>query len=302
VTAESVREGGLDYRKKCVITRLGVVPVVGSPTQFVVPFKINSVESVATLDTGGIASFITPGLAAAAKAGSSYGGAIGVEGIGGHAFVAQWVWVNTVAIGEVKWGHGVRIAVIGSLASDPKQTMAVVGMDLLDQLDYDLDFANHKVSVYSTENCLHPEPPWEDTSTGLALNRVERDHKVTIPVAFEGGVLDAEFDTGSDISYLTKAGARRAGVSDAELAKDPRSTLPGIDGVRNIRKHRFSEIAIGEDVLRDFQMAVDESPHSDLSVDMIIGMDYIAKHHLWLSLSTNALFIDSGEKKRTRAS
>ena len=30
---------------------------------------------------------------------------------------------------------------------------------------------------------------------------------------------------------------------------------------------------------------------------MLLGMDYIEHHHLWLSYSTNALYIDSGEKK-----
>ena len=31
---------------------------------------------------------------------------------------------------------------------------------------------------------------------------------------------------------------------------------------------------------------------------MILGMDYLGSHHLWLSLTTNALYIDSGESRR----
>ena len=297
--AETLRQSSLDTHKVCRLYRMGTIPVSLSDTLPIIPFKVNALQSSAIMDTGGIATFISPSQANAAKAHTSFGRGIWIEGIGGHPTFVPLMWANTVQIGDIKWGHGVQLAISGQPNDEPGAVVNVVGMDFLDKFDYDLDFAHHKISVFSTENCVHPEPPWDTTSTGVPLSRVEHDHKVTMPVAFTGDLLEAEFDTGSMTSYLTRAGARKAGVSDAELDRDPLEVLTGVDGNRKIRRHRFAEIAIGEDVLRDFTMDVDDAHYTNLGVDMIIGMDYIAQHHLWLSLSTNALFIDSGERKKS---
>ncbi len=296
--AESVRQTHLDTHKNCKIYRLGTIPVSLIGTRPVVPILINALHAAAVMDTGGIASFISPSQADAAKARTSYGGMIFIEGIGGHPTLVPWRWVTTFQVGDVKWGHGVRLAVAGGKTDLKDDVVALVGMDLLDGMDYDLDFPHHLITVYQTENCLHPEPPWSTTSSAVGLTRVEHDHKVTMPVAFDGGIVEAEVDTGASISFLTRTGAHKAGVSDAELDRDPIATLPGIDGNRRVREHLFAQIAVGEDLLHNFKIDIDDSRSTNLGVDMIIGMDYMATHHLWLSLSTNAVFIDSGEPKK----
>jgi predicted aspartyl protease len=263
----------------------------------VVQAKINGVESKALIDTGGVVSFITTPLSERAKV-HSYRGAVRLAGFDGHEVVSPVVWTNSLQIGGLTWAGGVEFALMGPPHDDPKLSVALLGMDLLDGRDYDIDFTHHLLTIYSTKNCLHPDPLWDTTSTGVSLERTEHDHKVTLPVAFDADLLDAEIDTGAPTSYLTREGALRAGVTKDALAKDPTRDVPGLNGKRKVRVHRFAQISIGEDVLRNFEIEVDDRPRNDFPVDMIIGLDYISQHHLWLSLSTNAVFIDSGEKKK----
>jgi hypothetical protein len=50
--------------------------------------------------------------------------------------------------------------------------------------------------------------------------------------------------------------------------------------------------------MRDFKIDIDESRATNIGIDMIVGMDYMATHHLWLTLATNAMFIGSGEPEK----
>ena len=61
--------------------------------------------------------------------------------------------------------------------------------------------------------------------------------------------------------------------------------------------HRFANMAIGEEELHDFPMLV-APDFNRLDPAMILGMDYLGSHHLWLSLTNNAFYIDSGESRR----
>jgi hypothetical protein len=42
---------------------------------------------------------------------------------------------------------------------------------------------------------------------------------------------------------------------------------------------------------------VPETANKGDQLEMILGMDWIATHRLWLSYTTDSLYIDSGEKK-----
>jgi predicted aspartyl protease len=126
---------------------------------------------------------------------------------------------------------------------------------------------------------------------GLRMN-------VTIPVEFDGGSLTAVFDTGARDSYLTRAGAHKAGITNRQLDQDPLRDVTSIDGRKaKARIHNVPEFVVGEELIRNFPFVVDEQSNRDQHYDMLLGMDWISKHHLWLSYTTDSLYIDSGEKK-----
>jgi predicted aspartyl protease len=297
----------IDTTQPCLVDAFPPMPVTVAYGRAFVPAWVNGIETVGVLDTGASDSLITPELAAAARA-EPIKGTHRLRGVTG-SFTSKSVSVRKIAVGSIAFIGARELLVLPFGGSDGAKIGVQVGMDLLDHFDYDMDFPHQTLQPFRTSNCLAIDPIWPDTTTGLALTstvenlRINSLHQfsfsreVTIPVSFPGGIIEAFFDTGSSKSLLSHAAARRAGVTNAQLDADPVHSITGINGAkRDVYMHTFPDIAIGEDELHNTTIAVTQ--HFDRrDDDMILGMDYIATHHLWLSLTTNALYIDSGERR-----
>lgn len=304
-SADEIRISHVDTTKPCHVFQLGTIPAKIAGGRVLIPIVVNGVAGEAILDTGSVLTMITPKYADAVEPkGRASGGMIGIGGLTGTA-ILSWVPVEKVQIGDMNFPGKSRLAVAEVGLGRRHGNFALVGRDFLDGKDLDLDFAHNRISVYGTENCVHTEPLWTTKSTGVALTRVDHDLDVTVPVIFEGDTIDAVIDTGTFRSLLTHKAAVRAGATDAELANDPQASFAGVFGERRkSRIHKFAEVAVGEDIFKNLPVEVAEQASVDDHDDMILGLDYVLNHHLWLSYSTNALFIDSGEPKsaQTQAS
>jgi len=302
----------VDHSQPCYLHPFDEVDIKVIDGSAFIPVEVNGVETIGYIDTGASNSLITPELAAAAKL--TPGDARQFRGVAG-SFSIRNSSATRIVVGSILFKNVFGVGIYDFPGSNGAKLGINIGADLLDGLDYDIDFVHEKLRPYSTQNCLTVEPPWPTTSTGVVLTRggktsigtdtasIDFDHKsswrhITIPVAFPGGVLDALFDTGSSHSLLSYAGAGAIGISSGDLAHDPDHSLYGMSGKsETVKIHHFPDIAIGEDEYRDFPINV--QAHFDRrDTPMILGMDYIGKHHFWLSYTTNALYIDSGEKRQ----
>ena len=296
----------------CTVEPYAPIPVKLIHNAVLLPVIINGVQTIGRLDTGARASLITPELAAAAhvKTAPSRARMSGISG----SFPVDLALIDHLQVGSIDY-HGKRLGHVYPFAGSQGARFGVlVGLDWLDKFDFDMDLAHERLQPFRTANCLEVPVPWPDTYTGLALSRGVADglkkHQqdaaavwgfgfhVSIPVAFEGGLIEATIDTGAERSFLSYDAARQAGATAAQLETDPKKPAAGINGsTRNMAYHRFPDLAIGEEELRDFSIMV--APAFDRrDLPMILGMDYLGNHHLWLSLTTNALYIDSGERRK----
>ncbi len=267
----------------------------------IVPFLIDGVSSAAMVDTGSNITLISPDLATKIKPALIDKQLYGLSAIVGH-LNTRLIVVNRVQVGQVSWTH--PILGVADIMGGSKRHLsaALLGLNFLRGLDVDLDFAHGKIVAYGTANCVHAEPPWQDSYSGVPLTWVLKHTHVTIPVIFDGGELEAVVDTGAVRSVITREAASRIGVTAADYAKDPVSRIIDLGGEHGTaREHIFPEIVVGEDLFRNFHMLIVDKISTEAPVDMILGTDYLAQHHIWLSLSTNALYIDSGEKAKPRS-
>ena len=84
--------------------------------------------------------------------------------------------------------------------------------------------------------------------------------------------------------------AERLGVGPAALAHDPLTAGSGVDLIAMAgRLHRFAAVRIGSEVLRDQEIEV--APLALPGADMLLGADYLRTRHVWLSYSTQRLFL-----------
>ncbi len=300
----------VDPAKPCLIAKLAVVPVKLIYNIVFVPVEVDGTGTVGVLDTGSDSTLLTPGLVAAAKLKPLPNQPrIRMRGLAG-GYDVQAVLAATIQVGALRVTQFNPPYVVDFDGSRAEKVGALIGQNLIDGLDWDIDFVHGKMTSFKTRNCHDIDPLWDTKSTGLPLTRGTNSkfsalanglglvEGVTIPVEFDGGSLNAIFDTGSVTSYLTREAAHRAGITNTQLDRDPIVEIHAINGrKKKVRRHRVTEFVVGEELVRDFPVDVAEYFNRDDNFDMILGMDWIATHHIWLSFTTDSLYIDSGEKK-----
>jgi predicted aspartyl protease len=299
-SAEAMREANLDRSKVCTITPLGELPLTVEANHVWLPVTVNGKSGPGMLDTGAFASYIDPGQAIMIKRHAD-GGLIGMASASGTG-LARWRWIGEFSVGPLHWTKDVRVIVSPppTIKGRP-QTIAGVGIDFLGKYDYDIDFPHRRMTIYATENCVHPEPPWPTKSTGIPIERIEHGFGLVIPVEFDAGTVNAQIDTGAGYTTMTRGAAEHLGLTRAQILADPTDYVEDVfkGGAHStIHWHSFPELVVGEDLLKNQKIGVFEKyGAADNQVGMILGMDYLQTRHFWLSLSTDALFIDSGELK-----
>lgn len=319
--APSVRQHYLDQRlhaplidrnRPCEYAKLRPFPFKLGGNHVFIPVALNGVMTIGMVDTGSAISVFTPELAQAAHVEAAGTRGFTMRVLGGTVAVPAGT-AHSLGYGSITLSGRVPIHILAFGGSKGLTLGALIGQDLLDHMDYDIDLAHGVFLPYRTRNCLAIDPPWDTAYTGLTITRgvINGENKeivefatrlslslgVSVPVFFGDKTLDALFDTGAGISVMSRAAARGLGVTDAALAADPLTERTGASGISaKLRLHTFSDVTVGEDVFHRFPIAVIPEFDKRDTAPMILGMDYIAKHHLWLSYTTNALYIDSGEK------
>jgi len=302
----------VDPSQPCYVQPFAPMPVAVYHHVAFVPVSINGVVTLGKLDTGADTSLITPEIAGAANI-SPIKSRMRMLGVSG-SFAASAGRIDRLQIGSIGFS-GPKLAHIYSFGgSHGKDVGVLIGLDWLDGLDYELDLGHKKLRPFRTSNCVEIPVPWRNTYTGLALTRgmptgERKSHydwpgmfgvveHVSVPVAFPDAILDAMLDSGAPSSMMSHESAMDAGVRSGQLEADPVEEVRGLSGDhRKFYVHRFPDIGIGEEEIHDFPILV--ARHFDRrDATMILGMDFIEQHHLWLSFTTDALYIDSGEPRK----
>jgi predicted aspartyl protease len=144
------------------------------------------------------------------------------------------------------------------------------------------------------QDCSGNFLPWTSPYTAVKLNRTPGNLMV-LPVALQGHLTSALFDTGANGGRINRRAARAAGVTSKAMADDAHAFEMGVGGnVLPSAMHRFSELSIGGEQIRNVEMAVAE--RTIPQADMLLGLPYMATRHIWLSYATQQMFIerDSG--------
>jgi predicted aspartyl protease len=110
------------------------------------------------------------------------------------------------------------------------------------------------------------------------------------PAQLEGRSIVAFIDTGAQFSVISKRAAAALAITDPVLARDPAMTVLGaaaeqLDG----RVHRFSQLAIGTEVIRDPEIGVTDLRLSD--ADLVLGVDFLQSRRVWMSYGSQQIFL-----------
>jgi hypothetical protein len=170
-----------------------------------------------------------------------------------------------------------------------KESIGLLGDDILSQFDVEFDFPGRKLTLYREDGCYTTFLPW----TGV-FSTIPFDHhgaKVTIDVLLDSERTRAMIDTGNNLSFVSLSASALWGAATDDLAPTRlRAKSPLNDGApMPVSAYPFTQVKIGDNVLHDKKMSVIDVNMPLASANL--GLDYWSSRKLWISYLHQGLFV-----------
>lgn len=262
----------------CQLERHGVLPVEMIGYQPTTVVKIEGSDTRLIIDTGAYFNLISNANAKALKLRSQPGPpGLGVSGVGGQAS-AEIARVEDFGMAG-KTLHAVDFLVGGSDTG-----YGLLGANLLDDADLEIDLAGGKLALFSAKHCSVPAY-WttndEYNVADLDPASDPRDRRTFLSVVINGKKIRALLDSGAGSTMLTRRAAERVGIKvDAPDVQDG-GVVAGI-GARKARAWiaPVDSFSVGNETIQHSQMLVIDEKSDD--ADLILGVDFLLAHRMFI--------------------
>ena len=196
--------------------------------------------------------------------------------------------VQSVAIGDHVWRDQSLLMVNGP-SPENAQLGGLLGADLLSRIDVELDPASRRLTLWSVQGCRGDFVGWPEPHAVIPMETVI-DGLRRIKVTVDGRQMNAILDLGAQRSIITSVAASKLGVTQDILDGDRTIPTRGMGGAQWISKrHVFPAITIGSDSFEKPALLVGEINLT--GGDILLGANYLAHRHIWISYATHQLFV-----------
>ena len=174
-----------------------------------------------------------------------------------------------------------------------QQLAGVLGADLLRYTDVEIDPKSGKLNLYSQDHCEGKVVYWAKEYFVSPLH-IRRDEEMEMDVELDGQPLHAVLSTGIGDSLLQlRAAAKRFGLdehSPGMVAAEPVTDLSGYPVATYhypFKTLKFGELTINNPTIRVAETGTQPIVHThinpDFTADLLIGMNFLKKFHLYLA-------------------
>lgn len=285
-------------QNSCDYEKVGQVPLKDIGGFLLVTVTLNGHPFNMVVDTGSEGSLISPEGAKILNLPIDPNRQTVVQGPRGGQELVKNVYIQQMGLGKLIIGP--LSVPLGNLPSYPRLDIPVIGLiggDILSH--FDLDF-NVKAGVLSFWNIqsysllCHVPPFWGDDMQTVSLKML--GHRPFVDVKVNNKPLLALLDSGARSRIVAFNTALKIGVPYHVLTQDPGGIASGVD-MRSTRYywHKFKSFQVGDDIERNPTLTV--SPLND-STNMLIGSDWFATRHVWVSYARQKLFFMNNAVKR----
>lgn len=270
--------------------RYGTLPVEVIGQRATTMVKINGVDTRFVLDTGAFYNFMS-------KANAS---ALGLKlqslpfdfrlgGIGGSTG-ASYTDVKEFGVLDT------TLKKIDFIVGGTDMGYGLLGANLLDMADLELDLAHGKLALFKVEGCEKTSLAYwtKDDNYFIAdLEPSDRevDRRTFVNVMIGDKRVRALLDSGAPATLLTRSAAERAGIDlNAPGVKVGHRTY-GI-GAKTVKTWLvpIAAFSVGTETIHNSQMMVIDGDMGDRDTDMLLGLDYILAHHMFIANSERKAF------------
>jgi clan AA aspartic protease (TIGR02281 family) len=274
----------------CGAVRLGETTIATLQNAPIVTLFANGAAVTLLLDTGAQTTVLTP--AVAQRIGAQHPR---IEfhrqmlGIAGSLQTSE-AELRSFSIGGVAipW-HRVRVAQLYVASAYSMPLDGVLGADTLSSFDVDLDLPGHRMLLYQRQRCADAAPTWTEPYDKITASRSLGDH-LFFPVQLNGRKIAAFIDTGAQLTVLSIKAASALGITDAVLAHDRAILVHGAAAEElSAHVHRFTQLVIGTEVIRNLEIAVTDVRLSD--ADLVLGVDFLKSRRMWMSYGSQQIFL-----------
>ncbi|WP_420141341.1 aspartyl protease family protein [Sphingomonas sp.] len=270
---------------KCEVGRLAELPVRMSGRQPVVTIGIEGRDVALLLDSGAFFSTMSQGSAAELGLKTESLGGARIVGVGGVQ-TARRVRVDTITLAGVPI-RNVDFVVAGS---ETGQT-GVLGLNFLAPWDSEYDLGHGAVRFFKSTGCAGTLMAyWAGDKAVSAVELLTSPSRhFVVPIEINGVRMRAMLDTGATSSMLTRAAARRLGLTPESKEMVPAGGSSGF-GRRRIRTWAapFQTLRIGGEEVRRIRLNIGD--FDDATFDMLIGVDFFLSHRIYVAPAQRRVF------------
>ena len=280
---------GQAHAATCQLLKYGTLPVEminGQPTTMV---KINGADTRFVLDTGAYFNFMSRANALALRlrlqaAPMGYR----MTGVGGSAD-AQLVDVKEFGILDTTLRN------IEFLVGGTDMGSGLLGADLLDAADLDVDLAHGKLTLFKADHCKKAVLAyWTKGSYNVAEiepSHDPSDRRTFLNVTINGRRLRALLDSGAYITVLSRRAAGIIGVSLDGPDIKAGTTAAGVGGkLVKTWTVPIDSFSVGTETIQHSQMQVIDGKLGDDETEMVLGVDFLLAHHLFIANSQRKVY------------
>lgn len=275
----------------CTLGKYGTLSIemIGErPTTLV---KVNGAVTRFAIDTGAFFSFMSHANADALGLKvfpAPFGFRMG--GIGGSA-VAEVTRIRDLGILDTDL-HNIDFVVGGSDSGEGS-----LGANLLDFADLEIDLAQGKVTLFKPEGCRKSALAYwvkgdgtynvADLHPSVNLN----DRRSFVDVTINGKTIRALLDSGAVATLLDRRAAERVGIDLHGPGVKAGGPVRGI-GARTYQSWivPIDTFSVGTETIQHSEMLVMDGNIGDGSTDMILGVDFMLAHHMYIANSQRKLY------------
>ena len=276
---------GQAWADRCQIERYGTLPVEMEGGRATTMVKINESDTRFALDTGAFFNIMSKASA------SSLGLRLRalppnfrISGIGGSAD-AEYTRVKDFGI------LGTTLKNIDFIVGGTDAGYGLLGANLLDFADLEIDMAHGKLSLFKVEGCDKDALAYWSTGRDYFMANLDpsdnrNDRRTFIDVTINGKKVRALIDSGAYATMLTRSAAERAGI-DLNAPDVKRSNAVMGFGAKSVKTWivHVDSFSVGTETIQHSQMQVIDGTLGGINNDMLLGLDYLLAHHMFIANS-----------------
>ncbi|OOG56884.1 hypothetical protein B0E48_09245 [Rhodanobacter sp. C03] len=285
----------------CQLKDYGTLPVEMVGGQATTMVKINGSDTRFILDTG--AFFNTMSHANASSLGLKLRPApfgFRINGIGGSAGV-QFTQVKDFGI------LGTTLHDIAFIVGGTDTGHGLLGANLLDLVDLEIDLAQGKLTLFKAEHCDKSSLAYWSKDGKYNVADImsadnQNDRRTFLNVTINGKQVRAVLDSGAYATLLSRRAAERVGIDlNTPEVRAGRSFGIGAKSVKTWTV-RIDSFSVGTETIQHSQMQVIDGNIGGGETDMLLGVDFLLAHHMFIANSKKkAYFTYNGGRVFTLA-